>query len=149
MPDRNLRIAVIGAGAIGWVTGSRMTAAGWNVTIVCKHESAVRRGGREEFHIFGKGGKETVRGQALRDIAELPEPPDIVFLATKANDAMGLMVPPGGGGKHDDNRFLSGTGILSDWRRHLSIRIIGYKYRPIRSSSLQSLERGDPPRSTF
>jgi 2-dehydropantoate 2-reductase len=295
LPDETLKIAVIGAGAIGGVTGARMTAAGWNVTIVCRHESAVRRGGREGFHIFGVGGEKTIRVKAVREIADLPEPPDIVFLSTKANDAMtaaeslrprlsagatvvslqngiceealarivgaerivgcvvawgatfhgpgemeitspgefvigrldgrtdprletiaemlsstaptrlsdniygelysklivnacinslgaiagvslgrllaekqarelfiavmaeamavaramGLMVPPGGGGKLDYNRFLSGTGILSDWRRHLTIRIIGYKYRRIRSSSLQSLERGRPTEVDF
>ena len=38
--------------------------------------------------------------------------------------------------------FLKGEGILDDIRRHFLIRLIGFKYRRIRSSSLQSLERG-------
>ncbi len=46
------------------------------------------------------------------------------------------------GGKLDFSKFLKGRGVLSDFRRHLTIRIIGYKYKRLKSSSLQSLERG-------
>jgi 2-dehydropantoate 2-reductase len=51
-------------------------------------------------------------------------------------------VEPGGGGKLDYYRFLEGGGVLSQMKRDLLIRIIGFKYRRIKSSSLQSLERG-------
>ena len=37
--------------------------------------------------------------------------------------------------------FLS-KGLFSGLKRHLTIRIIGFKYRKLKSSSLQSLERG-------
>ncbi len=56
--------------------------------------------------------------------------------------AMKLKVEPGGGGKLDYYRFLGSHSLLGDLRRHVLIRIIGFKYRRIRSSSLQSLERG-------
>ncbi len=46
------------------------------------------------------------------------------------------------GGKLDFTRFLSGNGRLSELRRHILIIIIGLKYRKLKSSSLQSLERG-------
>lgn len=59
-------------------------------------------------------------------------------------DALGIKVEPGGGGKLDYYRFLAGNGLLAHGRRHLIIRLIGRKYRRIRSSSLQSLERGRP-----
>ena len=77
-----------------------------------------------------------------------------VFMAIMAEavavaDAMGLDVPPGGGGKLDYRRFLSDKGPLGRLRRHLVIRIIGFKYRRIRSSSLQSLERGRRNRGRF
>jgi 2-dehydropantoate 2-reductase len=70
-----------------------------------------------------------------------------VFIAIMAEalavaDAMGLTVPPGGGGKLDYHCFLADCGWLGDLRRHLTIRLNGFKYRRIRSSSLQSLERG-------
>lgn len=57
-------------------------------------------------------------------------------------DAKKLRVPPGGGGKLDYYRFFQGEGVLADIKRHLIMRVIGFKYRRIRSSSLQSLERG-------
>jgi len=37
---------------------------------------------------------------------------------------------------------LKGDNILADIRRHLVIMVIGFKYRRLKSSSLQSLERG-------
>lgn len=58
--------------------------------------------------------------------------------------AMGLTVEPGGGGKLDYYRFLRGDGLFDRWRRDLTIRAIGHKYRRLKSSSLQSLERGRP-----
>lgn len=59
-------------------------------------------------------------------------------------DSMGIKVEPGGGGKLDYYRFLGEKGLLAQFKRHATIRIIGFKYRRIRSSSLQSLERGRP-----
>lgn len=55
--------------------------------------------------------------------------------------AMGISVAPGAKGKLDYHKFVE-PGILSETRRHLTLRIIGRKYRKIKSSSLQSLERG-------
>lgn len=46
------------------------------------------------------------------------------------------------GGRLDFEKFISGQDILSDLRRHLMLMIIGFKYRKLKSSSLQSLERG-------
>ncbi len=57
-------------------------------------------------------------------------------------NAMGIRVAPSTGGKLDYYAFLSGNGWLPQFKRHFVIRIIGFKYRRIRSSSLQSLERG-------
>lgn len=46
------------------------------------------------------------------------------------------------GGKLDFNSFLKNRGKLADIRRHLMIRLIGFKYSRLKSSSLQSIERG-------
>jgi 2-dehydropantoate 2-reductase len=46
------------------------------------------------------------------------------------------------GGRLDFRKFVSGEGFFPDLRRHLMIRIIGFEYRRLKSSSLQSLERG-------
>lgn len=56
--------------------------------------------------------------------------------------SMEIKVEPGGGGKLDFYRFLEGRGLLSRLKRHLLVRVVGLKYRRVRSSSLQSLERG-------
>jgi 2-dehydropantoate 2-reductase len=58
--------------------------------------------------------------------------------------AMDIRVAPSTGGKLDFYQFLAGDGMFKQIKRHLVIRIIGLKYRRIRSSSLQSLERGRP-----
>jgi 2-dehydropantoate 2-reductase len=55
-------------------------------------------------------------------------------------DVMGIKV-----GRLEDQldyyKFLEGKSIISDIKRHIIILAIGYKYRRLRSSSLQSLER--------
>ncbi len=43
----------------------------------------------------------------------------------------------------DFNSFLAGRGLLGNLKRHILIRLIGVKYRRLKSSSLQSLERGE------
>jgi 2-dehydropantoate 2-reductase len=57
--------------------------------------------------------------------------------------AMGLTVAKGASGKLDYYEFLS-DGALAGIKRHLTIRLIGSKYRRLKSSSLQSLQRGKP-----
>jgi 2-dehydropantoate 2-reductase len=46
------------------------------------------------------------------------------------------------GGKLDFYKFIEKKGKLADFKRDVMIRIIGFKYRRLKSSSLQSLERG-------
>ncbi len=58
-------------------------------------------------------------------------------------DAMGLKVEPYGG-KIDYYSLIKGDGLLASMKRHLIIRVIGIKYRRLKSSSLQALERGKP-----
>jgi 2-dehydropantoate 2-reductase len=295
MFDRNAKVAVIGAGAVGGVVATFMTKAGWDVEVAAKRPEIVDRAALPGFHIFGHKGEAEVRLAAVKEVAELSGPKDIVFLATKAVDAadaaraaapllsesgaivslqngiceydlaevvgrdkvigavvawgatmhdpgvievtspgefiignldgplderlqliqemlfavqpcritenimgelyaklvinacinslgvivglplggllsiarvrllfMGLMremmavaqaegikVEPGGGGKLDYYRFIDGNGWLARQRRGLIIRLIGAKYRRIKSSSLQSLERGRPTEIDF
>ncbi|CAB1062130.1 2-dehydropantoate 2-reductase (EC [Olavius sp. associated proteobacterium Delta 1] len=56
--------------------------------------------------------------------------------------AMKIKVEPAGAGKLDYYKLLVGKTWLARFKRHLTIRIIGFKYRRIKSSSLQSIERG-------
>lgn len=45
-------------------------------------------------------------------------------------------------GKLNYYTFLESKGVVADIKRDLSLRAIGFKYRKLKSSSLQSLERG-------
>ncbi len=65
----------------------------------------------------------------------------IIREAVEVATAMDLEIAPGAAGKLDYYKFLA-PGFLSDFKRHLFIRIIGFKYRKLKSSSLQSLKRG-------
>jgi len=49
----------------------------------------------------------------------------------------------------DFYKVIQKEGWYSDLKRHLLMRIIGFKYRKLRSSSLQSLERGKPTEVDF
>jgi 2-dehydropantoate 2-reductase len=286
--NKMANIAVVGAGAVGGVTAAFLARAGWDLEIVCKHQEIVDCANSQGLHVFGVKGDHRVRLRAVKDIADLCGPKDVVFLATKATDclaaarnllpflrqvsvvvsfqngmceealaevlgrerivgcvvgwgatmydpgelevtsggefvignidhrpdnrlpfvqqilnavvptrisenivgelysklvinscinslgviaglnlgglvahrkvrnifiglmreamavaeALGIRVERGGGGKLDYYRFLAGRGLLAELKRHLVIRVIGFKYRKITSSSLQSLERG-------
>ncbi|WP_022667121.1 ketopantoate reductase family protein [Desulfospira joergensenii] len=45
--------------------------------------------------------------------------------------------------------FLKAGGAFAEWKRHLFLRILGFKYRRLKSSSLQSLERGEKTEIEF
>lgn len=64
-------------------------------------------------------------------------------------DKLGLKVEPAAGGKLDYYQYLDGDGWLEDFKRHLMLRLIGFKYRRLKSSTLQSLERGKEPETAY
>jgi 2-dehydropantoate 2-reductase len=65
----------------------------------------------------------------------------IIREAMAVAGAAGLKVEPLA--RLDFASFLKGDGFLGNLKRHLLIRLIGFKYRKLKSSSLQSLERGE------
>lgn len=66
---------------------------------------------------------------------------EIIREAVDVAGKMGISVEVFGG-KLDFNKFIKNKGMVADFRRHLMLRMIGFKYRKLKSSSLQSLERG-------
>jgi 2-dehydropantoate 2-reductase len=66
---------------------------------------------------------------------------EVIREAVAVAAAMDITVPPGAAGKLDYYKFLA-PGPFSNLKRHLIIGVIGMKYRKLKSSSLQSLERG-------
>jgi 2-dehydropantoate 2-reductase len=67
----------------------------------------------------------------------------IIREAVEVANAMKLTIAPYGG-KLDYYALAHGNGALDHFRRHLTIRAIGIKYRRLKSSSLQSISRGKP-----
>ena len=64
-------------------------------------------------------------------------------------DAMGIDVEPAAGGKLDYYQFLERGGAFKRFKSYLTLRFIGFKYRRVKSSSLQALERGRPTEIDF
>ncbi len=71
----------------------------------------------------------------------------IIREAMAVAGAAGLRVEPLA--RLDLASFLKGEGLLGNLKRHLLIRLIGFKYRKLKSSSLQSLERGEKTEIDF
>jgi len=67
----------------------------------------------------------------------------IIREAVAVADTMELVIEPFGG-KLDYYALIRGSSALDNLRRHLTIRVIGFKYRRLKSSSLQSVRRGRP-----
>ena len=73
---------------------------------------------------------------------------EIIREALKVSEKMNINIEVFAG-KLDFEKFVRGKGIFSDLRRHILLLIIGYKYRKLKSSSLQSLQHGKPTEIDF
>jgi 2-dehydropantoate 2-reductase len=85
MMDKGLKIAVIGAGAIGGTTAAFLTKAGYDVELVCKYQSItdMANGG---LKIVGVRGEHEVSVKSVKEIEDLSGVKDYIFVATKAYD---------------------------------------------------------------
>lgn len=88
MNENALKIAVIGAGAIGGVTAAFLETAGWGPILVCKHADTLDQVKGAGLRVSGRKGEHTVPLRAVQTIAELPQDLDFVLHATKANDCV-------------------------------------------------------------
>ncbi|HEX2920108.1 MAG TPA: ketopantoate reductase family protein [Bacteroidales bacterium] len=73
---------------------------------------------------------------------------EIIREAVAVSEKMNLKIEVFAG-KLNFKDFLSDENLFADLKRHLMIRIIGFKYRKLKSSSLQSLERGQKTEVDF
>lgn len=73
---------------------------------------------------------------------------EIMREAMSVAAAMKMKVPPYAN-KIDYYKFLKNPVFFGNFYRHLLIRIIGFKYRRLKSSMLQSLERGNKTEIDF
>lgn len=88
MPNQNLKIAVIGAGAIGGTTAALIKQSGYDLEIVCKHQDLAGKIAGQGIHVTGIKGEFKIKLKAVLRIADLSGLQDLVFLATKSADCV-------------------------------------------------------------
>jgi len=84
MFDKNSRLLVVGAGAIGGITAGGLSRAGYDVQVVDKNPEIVNKIRSDGIHVYGRGNDFKVRPSTASSIDGLSEKKDLVFLATKA-----------------------------------------------------------------
>jgi len=83
-----MRIAILGAGAIGSVVGGMLTKAGRDVTLIDQWPDHVEAMKRHGLRLSGTCGEHVVpvRALHLHELQSIPEPFDAIFLAVKSYD---------------------------------------------------------------
>ncbi len=81
-----MKIVVIGAGAIGSVIAGYLCNANYNVQLVCKHREILESIENNGLRIEGVHDPIICYPEVVLDISQMVEQPDIVFLATRANE---------------------------------------------------------------
>ena len=83
-----MRIAILGAGAIGSVVGGMLTKAGGDVTLVDQWPDHVEAMKRHGLRLSGTCGEHVipVRALHLSELSSVDEPFDAIFLAVKSYD---------------------------------------------------------------
>lgn len=85
---KRIKIAVVGAGAIGGVIAGFIAKAGYNVVAVCKHRDLAARIRSGGLVISGVKGYHKAVMPAVATTRDLTEKMDIIFLTTKAYDML-------------------------------------------------------------
>lgn len=86
MLDETLKIAVVGAGAIGGIVAGILSDAGYDVEIVSKYREVNEPDNIKNVHVFGVCGEYYEAVKSVLSVKDLTEKKDMVFIATKAND---------------------------------------------------------------
>lgn len=86
MEQQKLRLAVVGAGAIGGITAAYLKKGGHDVTLVTKHQEIADLAGGRGLHVTGVKGDELLSVHAVAAIEELSGTFDAALIATKAYD---------------------------------------------------------------
>ena len=88
MKKTDLKILVVGAGAVGGITAALLRRNGFNVEIVCKYDDYATLLSDKGIEISGACGKFNIKIPAFASVSQVGEEKDIVLLATKATDMM-------------------------------------------------------------
>jgi 2-dehydropantoate 2-reductase len=92
MTAKGRKILVVGAGAIGGVTGALVSRAGHDVRILEKNPLAVERIRSSGLTVFTPRGNFSVSPPVFAEATEIPESVDVILLATKATSLPGVVL---------------------------------------------------------
>jgi 2-dehydropantoate 2-reductase len=111
-----VKIAVIGAGAIGGYVGGWLAAAGEEVTFIARgaNLAAIRQNG---MHVVGEDGKEIVTHPAVHEKTSDAGPQDYVILAVKAHQ-VGAIAADIAALCHDETAIVTMQNGIPWWYFH-------------------------------
>jgi 2-dehydropantoate 2-reductase len=90
MDKTDLKFLVVGAGAVGGITAALLKKNGLDVQIVCKYDDYASLISNSGIEVSGVNGRFKVKMDAFATISQVKEKKDIILLATKATDIMGI-----------------------------------------------------------
>ena len=88
MPEKDLKIGVIGAGAVGGIIAAFTKKAGYDIEVACKYPELADKIRSGRLHITGKKGNHRISVPAVAKISDLSKPKDILLLTVKATDVL-------------------------------------------------------------
>lgn len=86
MKKSDLKLLIIGAGAIGGITAALLRKNGINVEIVCKYDDYAAMVSSEGINVSGVCGDFNIKIPSYASVSQVNEEKDIILLATKATD---------------------------------------------------------------
>jgi len=86
-----MRIVIIGAGAVGGVIAAHLSNLNYNIQLVCKHREILESIENHGLRIDGIKEPIICYPETVIDLSQITDQPDIVLLATKANEVQELV----------------------------------------------------------
>ena len=86
-----MRIVIIGAGAVGGVIAAYLSNLNYNIQLVCKHREILESIQNNGLRINGIQEPIICYPETVVDFSQITDKPDIIFLATKANEIKELV----------------------------------------------------------
>jgi len=81
-----MKVVIIGCGAVGGIVAGYLSNFNYNIQLVCKHREILESIENNGLRIEGIKEHIISYPDVVMDISQINDKPDIVFLATKAND---------------------------------------------------------------
>lgn len=83
-----MKIVIIGAGAVGGVLAGYLSNLNYNLQLVCKHREILDAIENNGLRVEGVKEHIIAYPDTVIDISQISDKPDIIFLASKANDVI-------------------------------------------------------------